>query len=47
MTEMIRYGDVCGYDDAEIIDIDDGAVLVIDTDERSADYETQDGQHDV
>ena len=30
MSEMIRYGDICGYDDAEVIVLDDDASLVID-----------------
>ena len=45
MSEMVRYGDICGYDDAEIIEIDDGGVLVVDLDERSDGNE--DGQQDI
>ena len=32
MNEIIRIGNVTGYDDAEIIEIEDGVYLVIDDD---------------
>lgn len=32
MSEQIRLGDVTGYDDAEIIDLQDDVYLVIDND---------------
>ena len=32
MNEMIRLGDIIGFDDAEIIDLDDDVYLVIDND---------------
>lgn len=32
MSEMIRTGDVTGFDDAEIIEIEDDVYLVIDND---------------
>ena len=42
MTEIVRYGDITGYDDADIFDMDDDVYLVIDTQEdASNDYEQQ------
>lgn len=32
MSEIIRQGDITGYDDAEIIEIEDDVYLVIDND---------------
>lgn len=32
MSELIRMGDITGYDDAEIIEIEDDVYLVIDND---------------
>jgi hypothetical protein len=32
MSEIIRQGDITGYDDAEIIEIEDDVYLVIDDD---------------
>ena len=32
MSEMIRTGDVTGFDDAEVIEIEDDVYLVIDND---------------
>lgn len=46
MTDMIRYGDVCGYDDAEVIDIDDG-VLVIDLSNNEGSDDNADSQQQV
>lgn len=43
---MIRFGDICGYDDAEVITLDDNSTLVIDLDERS-DGTNEDGQQDL
>lgn len=32
MTEFIRFGDVTGFDDAEIITLDDNTYIVVATD---------------
>ena len=34
MGETIRFGDICGYDDAEVITLDDDVILVIDNEGR-------------
>lgn len=41
MGEAIRFGDICGYDDAEVIILEDDVVLVIDNEgsEENADFE--------
>ena len=33
MMETIRFGDITGYDDADVFDMDDDVYLIIDTQE--------------
>ena len=42
MREMIRFGDICGYDDAEVIDMDDDVILVIESEENDNETIKQD-----
>ena len=41
MTETIRYGDITGYDDADVFDMDDDVYLVIDTQEDISNADEQ------
>ena len=43
MTDIIRFGDISGYDDAEVIEIqDDSELVVVFTEENSNENEQQD-----
>jgi hypothetical protein len=42
MTEVIRYGDLYGYDDAEVIQDDDASLVVIDTSNSEGSEENAD-----
>ena len=44
MSEMVRFGDICGYDDAEAIDLDDNATLVIDLDDTEGSILNEDSE---
>lgn len=42
MTDIIRFGDISGYDDAEVIEIqDDSELVVVFTEENSNENEQQ------
>ena len=34
MTDCLRFGDITGFDDAEIIEIDDGEYVVIENNQK-------------
>lgn len=40
MCEMVRFGDICGYDDAEVISLDDDVILVIDNEGSEEDADS-------
>lgn len=43
MTDIIRFGDISGYDDAEVIEIqDDSELVVVFMEENSNENEQQD-----
>jgi hypothetical protein len=43
MTDIIRFGDISGYDDAEVIEIqDDSELVLVFTEENSNENEQQD-----
>ena len=44
MTELLRIGDITGYDDADVIDMGEDIYLVIDTQEETS---NEDKQQDV
>lgn len=39
MNEVIRFGDITGYDDAEIIEIDDGVYIAIEKESQDSKQE--------
>ena len=46
MGETIRIGDITGYDDAEVITLDEGLYLVIDNDTKEG-LQNEDQQQNV
>lgn len=45
MTDCLRLGDITGFDDAEIIEIDDGEYMVIKNEQKEAQHHENEQQN--